>query len=138
MVNIPNELLDTYAEELAIAECSYEIMGKLLDRDYLKKRLDSLNTPELYIYGGGYLGIQLYRACEKLIKVLSIVDKGGSLRLNIPDILVIDLERLKEAYKDEYMIITPVRYYQEIQQDLLSFVPKNNLLFLGEFLGGIL
>lgn len=38
MLNIPNELLDAYAEELAIAECSFEMMGRLLDRDYLRGR----------------------------------------------------------------------------------------------------
>lgn len=138
MTKIPDELLDAYAEELAVAECSFELMGRLLDRDCLKKRLASLKMNELYVYGGGYLGIQLYRACEKLIKIISIVDKQGGLRLNIADIPVIDVDGLKEAYKGEYVIVTPVRYYQEIQQDLLSFVPQTKILFLGEFLGGIL
>lgn len=138
MLNISNELLDAYAEELAIAENSYEIMGKLLDRDYLKKRLDCLNIDKLYIYGGEYIGIQLYRACDKLIKILSIVDKRGCLRFDIADIPVMDFEGLKKAYKGEAVIITPVRYYQEIQEELLSFVPEGKLLFIGEFLGGIL
>lgn len=138
MQNIPDELLDAYAEDLSIAECSYEMMGQLLDQDYLKERLKSLDTNELYIYGGGYLGIQFYRACEKLVKILSIVDKQGGLRLNIADIPVIDLEGLKKSYKGENIIITPIRYYREIQQNLLSFVPKTKILFLGEFLGGIL
>lgn len=138
MLTIPNELLDAYAEDLAIAECSIEMMGKLLDQEYLKKRLASLNAHELYVYGGGYLGIQFYCACNKLIKILSMVDKQGCLRLNIADIPVTDLAGLKEAYRDEYIIVTPVRYYQEIQKDLLLFVPKTRILFLGEFLGGIL
>ena len=138
MLNIPDELLDAYAEELAITESSFEIMGQLLDQKHLKKSLYSLNVRELYIYGGGYLGIQFYRACENLMKVLSIVDKQRCLRLNIEDVPVIDLEGLKKVYKDEYIIITPVRYYQEIQQDLLSFVPKTKILFLGELMGGIL
>ncbi len=138
MLNIPNKLLDAYAEELAITECSFELMGKLLDRDYLKKRLDFLNTSALYVYGGGYLGIQFYRACEGLIHILSIVDKQGCLRLTITDLPVIDLDGLKKVYKGENIIVASVRYYQEIQQDLLFFVPKAKILFLGEFLGGIL
>jgi len=138
MLNIPNELLDAYAEELAIVECSFEIMGKLLDRDYLEKRLGYLNVQELYVYGGGYLGIQFYRACENLVKVLSVVDKQGCLRLDIADIPVINLERLKESYKGEDIVITPVRYYREIRRDLLTFVPKTKLFYIGEFLGGIL
>lgn len=138
MINIPEELLDAYAEELAIAECNFELMGKLLNHDCLKKRLDSLNAHELYVYGGGYLGIQFYRTCEKLIKILAIVDKQGCLRFNIEDIPVIDLEKLKGLYKDETIIITPIRYYREIKNDLLLFVPENKIFFLGEFLGGIL
>lgn len=138
MLNIPDELLDVYAEELAIAECSFEMMGKLLDVDCLKKRIGYLNDNELYVYGGGYLGIQFYRACNKLIKILSIVDKQGCLRFDIPDIPVTNLDGLKKAYRGEKIIITSVRYYQEIQKDLLSFVPKSQILFLGEFLGGIL
>ena len=138
MLNIPDQLLDAYADELSIAQCSFEIMGKLLDRNYLKKRLEYLAAEELYIYGGGYTGIQFYRACEKLIKVLAIVDKQGCLRLDLADIPVIDLEGLKQIYKDEIIIITPVRYYQEIRKELLSFVPETKMLFIGEFLEGIL
>lgn len=62
MLNIPNKLRDAYAEELAIAECSFEMMGRLLDRNYIKGKLDLLKADGLYIYGGRYLGIQLYRA----------------------------------------------------------------------------
>lgn len=138
MISIPNDLLDAYAEELAIAECNFEMMGELLDVDYLKNRLDYLSANELYVYGGGYLGIQFYRACNKLIKILSIVDKQGCLRFNIPDIPVTNLDGLKKAYRGEKIIITSARYYQEIQKDLLPFVPKSQILFLGEFLGGIL
>ena len=138
MLNIPNELLDAYAEELAIAECSFEMMGRLLDRDYIKGRIEPLNADGLYIYGGGYLGIQLCRACDRQIKVLSLVDKRGCLILDLPDIPVISLEGLRKAYQGENIIVASVRYYQEIREDLLPFVPKSRILFIGEFLGGIL
>lgn len=136
MVNITDELLNIYAEELAIAECSFEIMGRLLDRDYLKERLNFLNIEELYVYGGGYLGIQFYNACNKLTKILSIVDKRSDLCLNITDIPVTNLKGLEKIYKGENVVIASVRYYQEIKKELLSFVPKNKILFLGELLGG--
>ena len=84
------------------------------------------------------MGIQFYRACEGLIDILSIVDKQGCLRLDITDIPVTNLDGLKKVYKGENIIVASVRYYQEIQQDLLSFVPEAKILFLGEFLGGIL
>lgn len=138
MLSIPDEILDIYAEELAIAECSFELMGRLLDRASVKKRIECLKSDRLYIYGGGYLGIQFYNACSSQIKVLAVVDKKGHLRFNIEDISIISLECLKRAYKGEMIIITSVRYYQEIREDLLSFVPKTQILFLGEFLGGII
>lgn len=132
------KLLDAYAEELAIADCSFQMMGRLLDREYIKGRLSFLNDDGLYIYGGGYLGIQLYRACDKLVRVLSVVDKKGCLVLDLPDIPVINLDGLRKAYKGEKIIIASVRYYREIQKDLLPFVPEDKILFIGEFLGGIL
>lgn len=58
--------------------------------------------------------------------------------LDIPGIPVMSLEGLRKAYQGENIIVASVRYYQEIQKDLLSFVPKTQILFIGEFLGGIL
>lgn len=58
--------------------------------------------------------------------------------MDLPDIPVISLECLRKAYQGEPIIVASVRYYQEIQSDLLSFVPKARILFIGEFLGGIL
>lgn len=133
-----NELVDVYAYELAVAECSFGIMGRLLDREYLKQRIDDLHLNELYIYGGGYLGIQFYCACNNLIKVPAVVDKRGCLQIDIEDIPVIGFNRLMEVYKGEKIVVASVRYYQEIRRELLSFVPKYNVIFLGEFLGGIL
>lgn len=137
MLNIPDELLEVYADELAVAESSFEIMGKLLDRGYLKKRLEGWHLEEIYIYGGGYIGIQFYYACEKLARILSVVDKQGHLRLDLAGIPVTGLEGLKKVYKGEHIIITPVRYYQEIREDLLAFVPESKIIFIGELLGGI-
>lgn len=138
MLNISNELLDAYAEELAIADCSFEMMGRLLDSKYIKERFGFLNDDGLYIYGGGYLGIQLYRACNKLVRVLSMVDKRGCLVLDLPDIPIINLDGLRKAYQGENIIVASVRYYREIRKDLLPFVPGDKILFIGEFLGGIL
>ena len=133
-----NEILDIYADELSVAECSFEIMGRLLDRKYLKQRMDELHLNELYIYGGGYLGIQLYCACNNLVRIREVVDKKGRLQLDIKNIPVIGAGRLKEVYKGEKIVIASIRYYQEIRQELLSFISGNNIIFLGELLGGVL
>ena len=133
-----NEILEIYADDLSVAECSFEMMGRLLDTEYLKQRIDELRLKELYIYGGGYLGIQLYYACNNLVRVPAVVDKKGHLQLAIKHIPVIGADRLKEVYKGEKIVIASIRYYQEIRQELLSFISGNNIIFLGELLGGVL
>ena len=47
-----NEILDIYADDLSVAECSFVMMGRLLDTEYLKHRIDELRLKELYIFGG--------------------------------------------------------------------------------------
>lgn len=138
MEDINDEILDEYVNAKGIAECSFWIMGKLLDAVYLKKRIDLLNVDRLYIYGGGYLGIQTYRTCSDLIDIPAIVDKSGKLSLDISDIPVIDFEGFRKVYKGEKVIIASVKFYQEIYNELSGFIPVTRLLFLGEFLGGIL
>ena len=133
-----DSLLDAYVEELEIVKCSFELMGKLLDKSRLKKRIEYLNIKKLYIYGGGYLGVQFYFACNDLIDVLAVVDKRVCLRLDINDIPVMGFEQLQKIYKEETIVVASVKYYQEIRNELLSFVPDNKIYFLGEFMEGIL
>lgn len=137
-MNIPEELIDAYAYDAEIESCKFNMMGKMLDLNYIKDRIALLEDSELYIYGGGYLGIQLYRAASLFVKVPSVVDKRGKLQLNLPEIPVINIPEFKKTYRNQNVIITPFAYYHEIRKDLLFFVPENKLLFLGEFLGGIL
>lgn len=138
MEDIKEKLIDIYENALGIAEQSFQMMGKLLDKEYLKKRIDALDINESYVYGGGYLGIQTYRSCCDLIRIPSIIDKRGALVLNIKDIPVISLKDFENLYKDEMVIVTPIKYYDEIKTELSLFVPQNKIIFLGEFLEGIL
>ena len=43
MDDIRDSLIDVYANALGIAEQSYEMMGRLLDKEHLKKRIASLD-----------------------------------------------------------------------------------------------
>lgn len=132
------KILDAYARELEIATYSYDMMGKMLDKEFVKSRIDLLGVTEFYIYGGGYLGIQLYQAVENMAGVPAIVDKSGGLLLNIPGVPVLNVERLKQVYKGQKVIITPVKFYREIYGELSSFVLTDQIIFLGELMGGIL
>ena len=112
-------------------------LGKLLNVKYIKERIKLLNITEMYIYGGGYLGIQLYYATSKLVYVPAVIDRENELSIKTLDIPVMGIEELKRIYKEEKIIIASLKFYREIQKDLSNFVPQNQIMFLGEFLGGI-
>lgn len=137
-MSIPEELIDAYAENMELSFCKFELMGKMLNVNLIKERIKKLSVSELYIYGGGYLGIQCYLSIFHLIKVLALIDRTGKLIIERNDIPVISFQKFQEVYNGQKIIITPIISYQEIKENLLVFVPENNILFLGEFLGGIL
>lgn len=133
-----DKILDEYAYESEFFSAGYEMMGQLLNKENVKKRIEMLKLTQVYIYGGGYLGIQLYNAINQFVDVLNVVDKSGKLLIEIPAIPVIDLKKFKYVYKQEQVIITPIKHYKSIYTELSEFLPKNKMLYLGEFLGGIL
>lgn len=131
-----DELLDAYIYASEIFASSYDMMGKMLDRRFIKSRVEKAGLSEVYIYGGGYLGIQLYHAVTPFVHILSVVDKSGKLLVEVPEIPVIGLDIFQSAYTQQKVIITPVRHYKSIYAELSEFVPEDRLLYLGEFLGG--
>lgn len=138
MSKIQDELIERYAEEKQILRFSYEMMKKLMDKKYISGRIKLFNIDELYIYGGGFLGLQLYYYAKDMFNVKAIVDINGKSVVNNEDIKnVITPDRLKEIYKNEKVIITPIQYYKQIFSDLSAFIPKENILNLGEFIEGM-
>ncbi len=133
-----DKVLDAFEYESELFWTAYEMMGQMLDRAYVKKRIEMMNVSHVYIYGGGYLGIQLYNAINQFVNVLSVVDKSGKLLVKCPDISVINLKEFKAVYGQEKVIITPIKHYKPIYTEVSEFVPKDKLIYLGEFLGGIL
>lgn len=138
MEKIFDELIDAYADDMNFYAHSYGMMCKMLDINYLEGRLRLLKTDEIYIYGGGYLGIQLYRMAYGRIEILAVVDKSGRLRLNLPDIPVMNISEFRDKYARQKIIVTSVRFYQEIREQLSDFVPQSHIIYLGELLEGIL
>lgn len=126
-------LMDAYAYQSEIWSKAYQIMGWLLDKKRVSKEVERWNMSDIYIYGGGYLGIQLYQAIVLYANVLSVVDKSGKLKIEIEKIPVMDTKSLHKHYKDELVIVTPIQYYKEIYQDLQEFVPKDKIAFLGDW-----
>lgn len=132
------KLIDCYAEDYRIESFSYKMMGKLLETEDVKRRLKAYGIQELYIYGGGYLGVQLYHAVREFADVKAIVDKSGGISVDVKGIHAMSVEELEGSYQNETVIITPVRYYTAIKKDLMRFIDEKNILYLGEFLEGVI
>lgn len=131
-------ILDGYAYAYNLEKYSYQMMGKLLEIEDIKKRLKINKINELYIYGGGYLGVQLYNSVKGYTDVKAIVDKSGGLAVKAEGISVVSFDKLQEIYKGEKIIITPIKYYKSIKEELLRFIDEENILFLGEFIEGVI
>ena len=116
------EIFELYVREYRIESISYKLMGKLLEKEQVKKRLELFDITSLYIYGGGYLGVQLYNAVQNLTDIKGVVDKNGGLAVDVKDIRTISLADLREEYNNQMIIITPVKYYQSIKKDLVNIL----------------
>ena len=129
-----DELIDSYGYQTEIFSNSYYMMGRLLDKDFVKKEVEKRGLAELFIYGGGYLGIQLHRAISPFVNVFSVVDKKGKLLIDsIDDIPIMDIETFKCRYGNQPIIVTPLKFYREIFTELREFVPEDKIIFLEEF-----
>ena len=129
-----DELIDFYAYQSEIYMKSYVMMGRLLDKSFIEKEVEKKKMSDVYIYGGGYLGIQLYRAISPFSNVLSLIDKSGKLLIDsIDDIPVIDMNTFQGQYDGQLVIITPLKFYKEIYHELREFVAEDKIIFLEEF-----
>ena len=132
-MDIRDELIDHYGYMAELFSKSYEMMGRLLDRNFVKREVEKRQWSNLYIYGGGYLGLNLYFAIIPYVNVLSIVDKSGKLKIHMKDVPTINMDDFKSSYCGEPVIITPIQYYREIHQELQGIVTENNMIYLEEF-----
>lgn len=49
------------------------------------------------------------------------------------DIKVIDIESFQKNYQNQEIVITPIKHYAEIYDELVRFAPENKILFLEDF-----
>lgn len=135
MNKIERKILEDYARDFNIAFESYKMLGMMLDENFVKERLKLFNIARMYIYGGTYMAIQLYRTGKKYTEIKGVVDKSGKIVMN-ENVTIILLDELRRIYNDEKIIITPLRYYLEIKQELEQFIKPNNIMGIGELLRG--
>jgi len=132
------ELFDIYVQGYECSQFSYSVMGKLLDEELVNNIVKKHELGDIYIYGGGYLGIQLYNALKDIINVKGIIDKNGKLAVKRDGIVVYSIDELKEIYSGERVIITPIKYYVDIKRDLSEIVKLDKVMFIGELFGEVM
>lgn len=136
MNELENKILDEYVFNYRVAAESYRMMGKMLDEAFICERLRLYNVSDVYIYGGTYMATQLYRVIRSKVNVKGIIDKNKHA-INVNE-LIFSLEEARKIYSNEKIIITPLKFYKEIYEDLAEFVQEKNIIFLGDFLEGLL
>ena len=128
-----NELIGMYMDEADLYERAYEIMGRLLDPNIGQKILNRFKTQNIYIYGGGYIGIQLYKTLKNQLDI-TVVDKSGNLKYPIDGVKIVNVDLMRKDYVNEKVIITPINYLDEIYEELIKFVPLDNIIIIGELI----
>lgn len=129
------KILEEYSIGYEVAIASYEIMGKMLDVNYVKERLKIFNIKSMYIYGGTYMGVQLYRSGREYVDVRGVVDKYGKVQDD--NISVMMLDEFYKKYEGEKIIITPMLFFDEICRDLAHVANRKNMIGIGELLLGL-
>ncbi|MCI9141175.1 MAG: hypothetical protein HFH87_00965 [Lachnospiraceae bacterium] len=135
MNKIEKQILEEYSINYSIAAMSYEIMGIMIDARYVEERLREFNISSMYIYGGTYMGVQLYKIGKKVSNVCGIVDKYGKIVGN-EKISLMMLDELSRVYKGEKIVVTSIRFFKEICSELEMFVDRENIIGIGELLLG--
>lgn len=128
------EILEEYVKAYYSESLGYRMMGLLLNHEMLKERVIQTGMQKVYIYGGGSLGIQLFDALKSFADIQAVIDINATLVVSRKEIPVIGLEQLKQDYEGEWIIITPIRYLNEIYHDLQLIAPKEKIMHLCEFL----
>lgn len=136
MNRIEKQILNEYARDCSVEATSYEAMGKMLDEKYVMERLKAFDIEEMYIYGGTYMAIQLHRVGKKYTNIKGIVDRSGKLIMN-EDVFILTLDEVKRIYDGEKIVVTPLKYFHQIRNDLITFVDEKNIMSIGELLMGI-
>lgn len=131
-----DEIIDIYADKYYLCRTNYMMMGELLRHDIIDKIVGTCQGSPIYIYGGGYLGIQLLRAIEDKLIVKAVVDQAGECLQKV-NVRVIRPDQLNEKEtRNCKVIITPIHVYDLIKKKLESFFREEDIWALCEIIGG--
>ena len=137
MNEIEKQLFAEYTDNYYIEAKSYELLGKMLNEQFVVNRLKLFNIVNAYIYGGTYMATQLFRASKNHVNIVGVVDKMNRMMID-ENVKVLTVDELKNIYNGEKIIITLPRFYSEIKSVLIEFVDEENIIYIGELLEGII
>ncbi len=132
MTKTQRYIFDSHVRKEELLQIKFGLMGQLLRRDKVKGIVDKYNWQSLYIYGGGYLGLQAYDAFGHFIDMAGIIDQTGELLLPRDDIDTFLPQDLAKLEDDLPIIITPLEYACAIRNDLLKFRSEERIYYLNE------
>lgn len=111
----------------------FELMGMLLDQTVIRSIIANRIWESLYIYGGGYIGIQAYKAFSRFVEIVGIIDRSGGLTIPIDGGKIYSLEEfVKEDDGRSPVVITPIESAQKIYQDLSDNVDEERIYYINE------
>lgn len=135
-INIENIslLIDLYAREreMLFMKCRY--LEMTMEHNLLIRKANKYKIKHMFIYGESYIGIQLYRGLSNVIDIPAIIGMRKDLPFRVDGLKVIDEIELKKIYTNEFIVVSTLENYYEIRARLKKFIPKEKILFLGEFL----
>lgn len=111
----------------------FELMGLMLDSVTIRSIIDIQKWKSLYIYGGGYMGIQAYRAFSPYTEIVGMIDRSGGLMIQIEGVKVYSLEEFVKEYDGKSpVIITPLESARAIYRDLIGYVNEERIYYINE------
>lgn len=132
MTKVEQNIFDSHVRREELFQIKFELMGQLLRLDTVKKIVDEHAWQSIYIYGGGYLGIQTCYAFRHFTNVVGIIDQVGELIIPKEDINVFLPKDLVEIHNDLPIIITPLEHAYIIQNELLKYMKEERIFYLNE------
>lgn len=127
------EIYNEHIKKEELYRIKFELMGRMLDSTVISEIINYRKWKSMYIYGGGYIGIQAYYAFSPYTKISGIIDRSGGLMIPIKGIAVYSLEDFIKKYDDKSpVIITPLESAGVIYQNLTDSVSKERIYYINE------
>lgn len=127
------KIYEEHIRKEELYQIRFELMGMMLDSMMIGSIIDKWKWKSVYIYGGGYLGIQAYHAFSPYIQILGMVDRSGGIVIPIDEARVYSLEEfIEENDSKSPVIITPLESAKMIYQDLAAYIDEERIYYINE------